>query len=163
VAAGLQPLIANASTIRFPRPVVALEGSGRRLVVSSVRLLNVACRTLHLVGVSLLVGGAIWDVDWARLQSALWITLASGLALLLLEVVADQSWLSQGRGLAAALKLGPLCLIPFVPDRRASLLLAVVVIASIGSHMPRWFRHAVLADQLKRLAGRPGHAERGTR
>jgi cytochrome c peroxidase len=130
--------------------------------VSPLRLLNVACRTLHLVGVSLLAGGAAWDVSWERLQPALWITLTSGLGLLLLEVAADQAWLCQGRGLAAALKLVPLTLIPFWPDHRASLLLAAVVVASLGSHMPRRFRHAVLTDELKRLAARPAHAERGS-
>ncbi len=143
-------------------PSSPAQGRAARFVVSSLRLLNVACRTIHIAGVSLLVGGAVWDVDWARLQPALWITIASGLGLLLLEVVVDQSWLCQGRGLAAALKLGPLGLIPLAPEHRGSLLLAVLVIASVGSHMPRWFRHAVLADELKRLAGRTVHAETRT-
>ncbi len=122
--------------------------------MSGVRLVNVGCRTVHLVGVSLLVGGAVWEVDWPRLLPALWLTLGSGLGLLLLEVAADPRWLGEGRGLAALLKLGPLSLIPFVPDRRGSLLLAAVVIGSVGAHMPRWFRHAALAERLTRLAGR---------
>ena len=58
--------------------------------MSSLRLLNVAWRTVHLVGVSLLVGGAAWDVEWPRLVPALWLTLGSGLGLLLLEVTLDE-------------------------------------------------------------------------
>ncbi len=162
MATGLHCATADGSIVGYPRPVVALAGRGRRFIVSSLRLLDVACRTIPIAGVSLLVGGAVWDVDWARLQPALWITIGSGLGLLLLEVVVDQSWLCQGRGLAAALKLGPLGLIPVAPEHRGSLLLAVRVIASVGSHMPRWFRHAVLVDELKRLAGGTFHAERRT-
>ena len=137
-----------------------LGNSGDPTRLSRVRLLNVACRSVHLVGVSLLVGGAAWDVEWARLVFALWLTLGSGLALLLLEVVADPGWLGEGRGLAAGLKLAPLGLMPFAPDQRGLLLLAVVVIGAVGSHMPRWFRHAALADHLKRLGGRRLRPER---
>jgi len=92
-----------------------------------MRLVNVACRAVHLVGVSLLVGGAMWGVEWPGLQHVLWLTIGSGLGLLLREVVAEPSWPRNGRGLAAVLKLGPLGLTPLVPDRRESLLLAVVM------------------------------------
>ncbi len=129
--------------------------------MSSLRLLNVVCRTVHLVGVSLLVGGAAWDVEWPRLVPALWLTLGSGLGLLLLEVAADPRWFGEGRGLAAGLKLAPLSLIPFAPDQRGPLLLAVVVVGAVGSHMPRWFRHAALADLVKRIGGRRLRPERG--
>lgn len=140
--------------------ICANAADPRAGVAVKVRLANVACRAVHLVGVSLLVGGAVWDVEWARLQHALWLTIASGLGLLFLEVAADPAWLREGRGLAVVLKLAPLGLMPLAPDRRGTLLVAAVVIGAVGSHMPRWFRHAALAERVLHLTSRWPRLER---
>jgi hypothetical protein len=106
------------------------------------RLLNVGCRTVHLVGVALLVGGVAWNVDPGRLAPALWLTLASGAALLGLEIATGGSWLLEARGLLITSKLGLLLLLPWAEQWRAELLIVVAVIASVGAHAPRWIRHA---------------------
>lgn len=108
------------------------------------RLLNVGCRTVHLVGVTLLVGGAAWGVGPERLAPALWLALASGAALLALEVATGRSWVLEARGLLITSKLGLLLLLPWAEQWRAELLIAVAVIASVGAHAPRWIRHAPL-------------------
>ena len=112
------------------------------------RLMNVAARTAHLVGVSLLVGASIWDVHGPALLPAAWLTVGSGAALMFLEIAADDSWIVQGRGLAATVKLGLVMLVPFTTEHRAALLIAVIIVAAVGSHMPRTFRHASVAELL---------------
>ena len=116
--------------------------------MSILRLSNVAVRTAHLVGVTLLVGAAIWDSGGTHVMPALWLTLGSGASLMLLEIAADASWIVQGRGLTTAVKLALLTLVPFAPAHSAPLLIVVLVVASVGSHMPRTFRHATIAELL---------------
>ena len=106
------------------------------------RLLNVGCRTGHLVGVALLVGGVAWNVEPGRLAPALWLTVGSGAALLGLEVATGGAWLLEARGLLITSKLGLLLLLPWAEQWQAELLIAVIVIASVGAHAPRWIRHA---------------------
>lgn len=114
-------------------------------MITTLRLMNVACRTVHLAAFALLLGGHYWAIDVGQLRVTLWVTIASGVALAALEVAADPRWLVEARGLMAGLKLGLVLLVPFAWDHRVAILMAVVVIGSVGSHMPRWFRHASLA------------------
>jgi hypothetical protein len=116
------------------------------------RLLNVGCRTVHLIGFALVVGGAAWGVDAARLAPALWLTLGSGAALLGLELAAG-SWVLEARGLLITAKLGLLLLLPWAGEWRVALLLAVAVLASVGAHAPRWIRHARLAFRRESAGG----------
>jgi len=50
-------------------------------------------------------------------------------------------WLHQGRGLVTMAKVALLCAVPLAWDLRVPILLAVVVLASVGSHMPARFRY----------------------
>lgn len=108
------------------------------------RLANVLCRTVHLVAFGLLLGGHAWGIDADRLLPALWLTVGSGLGLMTLETAASGRWLLEVRGLVVVVKLGLLLLVPAFWEFRVPLLVAVVVIASVSSHMPSWFRHATL-------------------
>jgi hypothetical protein len=108
------------------------------------RLASVACRTVHLASFGLVLGGHAWDVDPGRLLPALWVTVASGVALTVVESVASPHWLLEVRGGLVLLKLAMLAAIPLAWEHRLPLLLAVVVVGSAGSHMPRWLRHAPL-------------------
>ena len=127
------------------------------------RALNVACRTVHIAGFGLLLGGHAWAVEPGRLLGALWLTVASGLALVALECGASLRWLIEGRGVLVLVKLGLLLAVPFAWEQRLWLLLAVVVVASVGSHMPSRFRHVpvhhALAAEVGRLHPVPGKGE----
>ncbi len=112
--------------------------------IPHARLLNISCRTVHLAGFSLLLGGHAWGVEADRLLPALWVTIVGGLALMVLESHASARWLFEGRGLMVLFKLGLLLVVPFAWEHRLLILLAVVAIASVGSHMPARFRHASL-------------------
>lgn len=107
-----------------------------------IRLLNVACRTVHIVAFAALLGGHLWGVEPDRLGAWLWGTAASGVALVAVELVADRRWLLQVRGVVVLLKLGLLLLVPVVWDHRVALLIAVAVLAAVGAHLPGRFRHA---------------------
>jgi hypothetical protein len=89
-----------------------------------------------------LVGGHAFDVPAARLHPALWATILTGAILIGLEAFGVTfRWIWQGRGLMVILKLVLLVAIPFAWPVRMPILLTVIVLASVGSHMPARFRY----------------------
>lgn len=107
----------------------------------SRRWLNIVVRTTHIASMAVLVGGHAFDVAPARLLPCLWLTLATGATLLAIESGARPIWLREGRGLLTVAKLALICAVPFAWDARLPLLVATIVLASVGSHMPSRYRH----------------------
>jgi hypothetical protein len=105
------------------------------------RALNIGFRTVHLAVTGILLGGHAFGAPAAGLRPVLWIVIASGTGLLVIESYKSCDWIHQGWGLMLLLKLGLLCLTPLFWELRLPLLLAVVVLASVASHMPARFRH----------------------
>lgn len=130
--------------------------------MSGLRLVNVGCRTLHLVGVSALFGGVLWGVPPERLGPALWVTVASGVGLLVVEALTGAVWLWEGRGLMVLVKLGILLIVPFAGTYAVGLLSLAMVVAAAGSHLPAGVRHAVWVPAA-RAARRKGQSPGGER
>ena len=105
------------------------------------RALNIALRTAHIAAMGVLLGGHAFDVAPERLKLSLWLTIATGLAMIAVEAGPRLLWFHQGRGLTTLTKLALICIVPLAWDHRLPILLAVVVIASVGSHMPARFRY----------------------
>ena len=109
---------------------------------SGTRGLSIALRTLHLASFGILLGGHAFAIEADRLLPALYLTIASGIGLMALEVyVIGLYWFFQGKGVMVLAKLAILLTVPFLWEYRVFLLLLVVVIASVGSHMPARYRH----------------------
>jgi hypothetical protein len=105
------------------------------------RAVNIALRTAHIGAMGILLGGHAFDVSPDRLKLALWLTIGTGAALAAVESGLRPLWLHQGRGFMTILKLALLCTVPLLWDYRLPVLLVVVVVASVGSHMPGRFRY----------------------
>jgi hypothetical protein len=105
------------------------------------RAWNVALRTLHLMAFGVLLGGHVWGVPAEALWPALGLTVASGAALMGLELYREPRWLFLGKGLMVLAKLAVLLLVPVFWEARVPLLLLVVALASVGAHMPSRYRH----------------------
>jgi membrane protein implicated in regulation of membrane protease activity len=71
----------------------------------------------------------------------------TGLVLMVIEAYAS-SWryFCEGRGVIVVAKVAVLCMIPWFWSARVFMLAVVVILASIGSHMPRRFRHYSLIE-----------------
>lgn len=123
----------------------------------SARLWNIAIRTAHLAAMGILLGGHAFAVPREQLLAALRWTIGTGLALAALETGGRTLWFHQGRGLMTLAKVGLIFLVPWFWDFRLPILLAVVVLASVGSHMPARFRYySVLYREVLRDSGGPG-------
>lgn len=117
----------------FPEEMRLLPGA---------RAWSVAFRTLHLAAFGVLLGGHAFAVEAERLLPSLWLTILSGIGLIILELYAEGLyWAFLGKGITVLVKLGILLAIPFFWEDRVLLLLLVVGIASVSSHMPARFRH----------------------
>jgi hypothetical protein len=107
----------------------------------NARLWNIAFRTAHIAAMGVLLGGHAFDVPRERLLLSLWLTIGTGAVLGFLEAGPRLMWFHQGRGLMTVAKLVLLCAVPLFWDCRLAILLLVVVIASVGSHMPARLRY----------------------
>jgi hypothetical protein len=107
-----------------------------------IRTLNITFRTAHIAAMGVLLGGHAFGIAPERLRPALWLTIGTGLILAMVELSGPRlRWFHQGRGLMTMGKLALVCAVPFAWEFRLPVLLAVVVIASVGSHMPSRYRY----------------------
>lgn len=129
----------------------------------STRVWNIAFRTVHLAAMGVLLGGHAFDVERSRLVLSLVFCVVSGVILGLLEAGPSLLWFHQGRGLMTLAKLCLLFAVPFLWSAwgyRLAVMLAVVVLASVGSHMPARFRYySVIYRQVIPCHGGPRTGE----
>lgn len=126
-----------------------------------MRALNIALRTAHLGAMGVLLGGHAFHVPPERLGTSLWLTIGTGAALAAVEAGPRLLWFHQGRGLMTMAKLALLCAVPLAWDHRFPILLAVVVLASVGSHMPGRYRYfSVVYRKVIHDGSGPGSARR---
>jgi len=112
--------------------------------------LRILLRTVHILGFSVLFGGHWFNVPREALLPWLYCTVFSGAGLMGLELRAGFDWVLQLEGGMVAAKLVVLSLLPFFWDQRLALLALVMVIGSVGSHMPGSLRHYRLFPSRKR-------------
>jgi hypothetical protein len=105
------------------------------------RWLNVALRTLHLVGVAGIGGGyfyAATDETWRIYQD---LCLLSGALLALLFFYSNGIWLLQLRGLVILLKLVLLYAVSLWPGLAVPILVLILVLSGWISHAPASIRY----------------------
>ena len=116
--------------------------------IPGARAWNIAWRTAYIAAIAILVGGHAFDAPRGDLYRILWLAIITGAALVFLEAFSVRlRWLAQGRGLMVVTKLLLLLLIPLAWSYRLPILLAVIVLASVGSHMPARFRYYSILDR----------------
>jgi hypothetical protein len=106
-----------------------------------VRVLNIFFRTLHIAVTGVLMGGHVFNVTTSQLKGWLYAAILTGAILIAIETYPRWWWFCQGRGVATIVKMLLLCMIPWLWEDRVLILMVVIVIASVGSHMPARFRY----------------------
>ena len=105
------------------------------------RGLKIVFRTAHLVTSGVLFGGHVFGIAPERLILTLYLTIASGVGLIALELLRSCQWVYQGMGILTEIKLVLLIAAGAWWDMRVPLLTLVVILGSVGSHMPARYRH----------------------
>ncbi len=89
----------------------------------------------------ILLGGHFFNAPASALLPWLYLAIASGIGLIMLEAYPSLHFVFEGWGVVTLAKLALLIVIPFAWDTRVPILFAVVALGSVGSHMPARFRH----------------------
>ena len=133
---------------------------GSLLGLLSDRWWNIAFRTAHIAAMGVLLGGHVYaEAPEQRLLLSLGLTVGTGAVLALSEIGPGWLWFHQLRGLMTMGKIGLMCSVALLWPLRVPILLGVVVIASVGSHMPARFRYySVWYRQVMRGGCGPGAA-----
>jgi len=105
------------------------------------KLLDLALRVGHVVTSSVLYGGIIWAIPFARLSTWHHLTIITGCALIISGICGSRHWPYQGRGLAAGLHVGLLWLVHIRSATMLPVLTIVLIAGVMGSHLPGFIRH----------------------
>lgn len=105
------------------------------------RWLNISLRTLHLLASAGVGGGILLQAPKADWQPYLWLTLATGGCMLLMDLWSSIVHLIQIRGLAVLAKIALLACLPHLPEYQIHALVAIVVISGVVSHAPARVRY----------------------
>ncbi len=76
------------------------------------RPISVGLRTAHIVTMGILLGGYGFDVEPARLTLSWWLTIGTGVALVVVETGLRLLWFHQVRGLMMLVKLSLILAVP---------------------------------------------------
>lgn len=107
----------------------------------AARPLRTTLRTLHVIAFSALYGGHLFAASPERLLPALAATLASGGALMALEVYRTPAWPVQVRGVATFVKVLLVAAVGLWWNAGVWLLTAAIAIGTVTSHMPGRYRY----------------------
>jgi len=118
-----------------------IQSETKKYAIPHARIWKIAFRTLHIVAISILVGGHAFGASVDQLRPLLVGAIGSGVGMATIETYPSLEVFHQGWGLLLLFKLALLCVIPFAWSYRLPILIAVMIIGSVGSHMPRKFRH----------------------
>jgi len=106
------------------------------------RAWSILFRTLHLLAISILVGGHVFHAPMEQLRPMLYLAIVSGVGMAALEAYPSAQSLLQSWGVLTIVKLLLLCTVPFAWAHRVPILLVVLAIGSVGSHMNKRLRHS---------------------
>jgi hypothetical protein len=112
-----------------------------RRKIPYARAWSILFRTLHILAFSILVGGHAFNVPTDQLLPLLYLAIVSGVGMAFIEAYPEWQALFQGWGILVMFKLVLLCSVPFAWSHRFAILVAVLVIGSVGSHMTKRLRH----------------------
>ncbi len=107
------------------------------------RLVMMLFRVVHIITVGVLLGGFVFNQSEEVLNPWLWGVIASGMAILVIDLHASCAILFEGRGLAVATKIALLMSISVFWDQRILIMIVIMTIGVLSSHMSRKYRHRI--------------------
>jgi hypothetical protein len=108
---------------------------------STKRWIKISLRTLHLLAVTGVGGGVLFGLEKDQWISYWWLALASGVLMMLVDIIANPAWIVQVRGVSIYFKLILLAFLGCYPGWDRLLLVVVIVISAMISHAPGKLRY----------------------
>jgi len=108
------------------------------------RLIRMMLRSIHIACTGILLGAYIFRQPVSTLEFWLFLSVLTGLLIMLMDLHASAAVFFEVRGLAVLIKAGLLCAIPFYPRSAIPILIIALVIGVFASHMPKQYRHKMI-------------------
>lgn len=105
------------------------------------KVLDLLLRSSHIGVSSVLFGGIVLAVPFARLSTWHHLAIATGVFLIILNIWRSRHWPYQGRGVASWLHIGLVWLVHVWPLQALPMLATALAVGVVGSHMPGALRH----------------------
>lgn len=105
------------------------------------RWTKISLRTIHIASIMGVGGGILFSVDKSLWISYWWLAMASGILMMLIDIISNPVWLVQVRGLVIYFKLILLALLGSYPAWDITILMVVVVVSAVISHAPGKLRY----------------------
>ena len=105
------------------------------------KVVDLLLRSSHIGTSSVLFGGIVWAVPYARFSTWHHLAIATGIFLIILNVWRSRHWPYQGRGVMAWLHIGLVGLVHVLPTEALPMLVTALAVGVVGSHMPGSLRH----------------------
>ncbi|MCP5429452.1 MAG: hypothetical protein H6962_04235 [Chromatiaceae bacterium] len=115
----------SLAQILFPEPTRYFPGQ---------RWVNIALRSLHLVGVAGIGSGFLFDQAPAAWDTYWHLTLVSGIALSILYLWNTAAWLFELKGLGIVIKVVLLGIAWGIPALRTELFILVIILSAVIAH-----------------------------
>ena len=104
------------------------------------RWVSILLRSLHLIGIAGVGGAFLFNLSKEQWLPFMLITVATGIAMVILETWNNGIWIIELRGLSVLLKLGLLSM-TFIIGMQPAILYSVILISGILSHAPAKIRY----------------------
>ncbi len=102
---------------------------------------KISLRTLHLLGVAGVGGGVLFALEKHLWLNYWWLALASGVLLMLIDVISNPVWVVQIRGLVIFMKMILLVLLGVHAAWDPYILIIIIIISAVVSHAPAQVRY----------------------
>ena len=102
---------------------------------------KIGLRTLHLLSVTAVGGGILFSVEKSIWINYWWLALASGVFMMLIDIVSNPVWLVQLRGVVIFFKLILLAMLGSHATWDKPILFFIIVISAVISHAPGKLRY----------------------
>lgn len=102
---------------------------------------KITLRTLHIIAMAGVGGGILFGLEQSLWLHYWWLSIFSGVLLVLFDVLPNPVWLIQVRGLSVYIKLVLLVCLWKFPAWDIAILLAIIVLSAVISHAPSKLRY----------------------
>jgi len=102
---------------------------------------KISLRTLHLLALAGVGGGILFGIDKDLWINYWWLAMASGVLMMLIDIISNPVWLVQIRGVVIYVKLILLACLGIYPQWDSFILAVIIVISAIISHAPGKLRY----------------------
>ena len=108
---------------------------------SAKRWTKISLRTLHLLAVAGVGGGILFGLEKDLWVNYWWLAMASGVLMMLVDIISNPVWIVQVRGVSIFVKLILLAFLGHNPDWDGFLVVLIIIISAVISHAPGTLRY----------------------